>query len=297
MIHVTECPVCNSTAFKSLFICKDYSISREDFTLIQCEYCNFVITSPRPTSGELGRYYASDNYISHSDTAQGLINKLYHFIRKITLRGKISLIKKYSNNPRLLDIGSGAGYFLNSCKQSGFAAIGIEPDTPSRMRSIQQFGIDVHEESELDKLNSSGFDIITLWHVLEHVENLNNRMSQICRLLDSEGIVIIALPNCSSFDARHYQSFWAGYDVPRHLWHFTPQTIRDLGFKHGLTVFKTLPMHFDSYYVSMLSEKYKKSTLAFIKGMFIGLISNLRATLKQNNSYSSQIYLLRKTSK
>jgi 2-polyprenyl-3-methyl-5-hydroxy-6-metoxy-1,4-benzoquinol methylase len=252
------------------------------------------MTSPRPQMNECAKYYSSDAYISHSDTSRGLINKLYHLVRNFTLKQKVKLIQSYSKTPHLLDIGSGAGYFLDSCRRNGILAKGIEPDATTRNRSINNFGIDVFDEAELDKMEDSGFDVITMWHVLEHVEELNTRVQQIQRLLKEDGLLILALPNCSSFDARHYKQFWAGYDVPRHLWHFTPDTISKLLNKSGFEVFSTLPMYFDAFYVSMLSEKYRQNGLGFINGMMIGLISNLKAAFSRKHIYSSQIYLIKK---
>lgn len=295
MFIVQECPVCNSNALVAALSCKDNSISQETFQLIRCTSCHFLMTSPRPFDKDLGKYYSSENYISHSDTAKGLINKLYHVVRGVTLKKKISLINDYFNKPALLDIGSGAGHFLNACIQNGFDAKGVEPDDLSRARTKKQFGIEVFDEAALDKMTSSSFDVITMWHVLEHVGALDTRIQQIFRLLKPEGIAIIALPNCSSHDAAYYQNYWAGYDVPRHLWHFTPLTLNNLMQKFGFKTFKILPMYYDAYYVSMLSEKYKNSTFAILRGIFRGMISNAKAILSKKNTFSSQIYLLRKT--
>jgi SAM-dependent methyltransferase len=294
MIHIQECPICNSNAFHNVFTCKDYSISKESFDIIQCNSCKLLITSPRPSGSGLSKYYSSEEYISHSDTAKGFINKLYHRVRKITLKQKVALIKRYSQNPVLLDIGSGAGYFINSCKLNDIHAVGIEPDEKSRARSVRQFNIEVFDEGELDRMPASIYDVITLWHVLEHVEDLGKRINQIYRLLKDDGIAVIALPNCSSFDAKHYQMDWAGYDVPRHLWHFTADTIQLLFRKKEFELISIYPMSFDAYYVSMLSEKYRNTRFGILRGFILGFISNLKASWYKNNSYSSQIYLFRK---
>jgi SAM-dependent methyltransferase len=253
-----------------------------------------LITSPRPSGSALSKYYSSEDYISHSDTAKGLINKLYHRVRKLTLKQKVALVKKYSDYPLLLDIGSGAGYFVNACNLNGVHATGIEPDEKSRLRSVKQFNIEVFEEGEIDRMKASSYDVITLWHVLEHVEDLDKRLDQIHRLLKDDGVAIIALPNCSSYDARYYQMDWAGYDVPRHLWHFTPDTIQQLLKRKAFDLLSIYPMPFDAYYVSMLSEKYRNNRLGILRGFITGFISNLKASWNKNNTYSSQIYLFRK---
>ncbi|HEX5624762.1 MAG TPA: class I SAM-dependent methyltransferase [Saprospiraceae bacterium] len=294
MEHIQECPICGSKHFENIFTCKDHSISQQNFGLIRCRSCQFIMTSPRPAEAELGQYYASDQYISHSDTNKGLINKLYRQIRKITLRNKIRILKQHSSHLDLLDIGSGAGYFLNHARSSGYQVSGIEPDPDTRKRSIDLFNLEVWNEDQLDLWPDAQFGMITLWHVLEHVSDLNRRLEQIHRLLKNDGLLVIAVPNCSSFDATHYQDYWAGYDVPRHLWHFTPETIGKLLEKHHFACTETLPMIFDSFYVSMLSEKYKGSPWALVSGFINGLMSNINAIISNKKRYSSQIYLFRK---
>lgn len=294
MIHVNECPVCKCNTFDPVFDCKDYSITNEIFTIKRCTNCLLLLTSPRPEQDQYYKYYQSEKYISHSDTDKGLINKIYHVIRKITLKSKTNIIKKYISLPNLLDIGSGAGYFLNYCKKQEFTVKGVEPDLDTRERSIQQFGLEVYEENALNTFSENSFDVITLWHVLEHIDNLEMRFHQMHRLLKENGILIIAVPNPSSFDAKYYERYWAGYDVPRHLWHFSPDNIMTLTAQYNFKVIKIFPMIFDAYYVSMLSEKYKGNSFHFLRGLIRGFLSNLNAAFSKSNQYSSQIYLIKK---
>jgi 2-polyprenyl-3-methyl-5-hydroxy-6-metoxy-1,4-benzoquinol methylase len=253
-----------------------------------------MVTSPRPIDSDLSKYYHSEQYISHSNTSKGIVNKLYHLVRKFTLKKKLSIIKSNQNSINLLDIGSGAGHFLNFCKLNKVQSIGIEPDDTTRNTSANQFNIEVYNESKLNEFKDSNFTVITLWHVLEHVSQLSKRLLQIHRILSQDGILVIAVPNCSSFDAKYYNNFWAGYDVPRHLFHFTPKTMNHLIKNHGFFIESVIPMYFDAMYVSILSERYKKSWISIPKGLCIGIISNIIAFLKNNNSYSSQIYILKK---
>ncbi|MBK6546445.1 MAG: class I SAM-dependent methyltransferase [Saprospiraceae bacterium] len=297
MVNISECPVCSNNLFQPFLTCKDFSITGQNFELIQCANCHFILTSPQPAVNDLGQYYNSTNYISHSDTSKGLINKIYRFIRNFTLKQKIKLIHKYFKQGTLLDIGSGAGYFLNETKKYKFDSIGIEPDSSTREKSIQQFDLKVYDETYIPDINLNSFDIITMWHVLEHVPNLNERLEQLKNLLKPNGILIIALPNCDSFDAQYYKNYWAGFDVPRHLWHFNPSTMESLASKYNFKLDAILPMYFDAFYVSLLSEKYKNSLLYFLKGLTIGFISNITALISGTSRYSSQIYIFKNANK
>jgi SAM-dependent methyltransferase len=273
--------------------CKDNTVSRETFQIVECKSCGFKFTNPRPESSELGRYYKSEEYVSHSNTKKGFINSTYQNVRKYTLLKKLQLISKYYKTGKILDIGCGTGEFLKICNDAKWQTLGIEPDDEARNMGINNFGLDVRKEEDLVKLPNESFDIISMWHVLEHVPDLNGRIEEIKRLLKPNGLIIIAVPNCNSLDAKIYRENWAAYDVPRHLYHFTPKDIETLCRLHGLKLTRILPMIFDSYYVSLLSEKIQSGKSNLFKGFLNGLRSNL-AALKSGSTYSSQIYLIKK---
>lgn len=294
-----NCPICNSVEQAEFLTCIDHTQSKKEFTIVQCKSCGFKFTNPRPDTTEIGSYYKAEEYISHSDTTKGLMNSLYHLVRKYTLAKKLQLAARLcgipsTKNPKsLLDIGCGTGAFLKTCYDAGFKCIGIEPDADVRRSAINNYKIDVRSESELNTLQIESFDIITMWHVLEHVHNLNARIIKIKELLKPYGRAIVAVPNCNSLDAKHYGNKWAAYDVPRHLYHFTPKDITTLFEKHGMKVIETLPMRFDSFYVSMLSEKYKTGDVKYIQAIFQGILSNVSA-IKSGLEFSSQIYIIKK---
>jgi len=293
MIVLSNCPVCNSVNFKPFLVCKDNTVSRETFNILECVSCGFKFTNPRPEEDKLGDYYKSEEYVSHSNTNKGLINSAYQMVRKYTLLKKLQLISKFYKTGKILDIGCGTGEFLKTFKDAKWQTLGIEPSPDVRKMAIENYSLDVRGEAEIKNLEASGFDVITMWHVLEHVPDLNDRIEDLKRLIKPNGLIVIAVPNCTSLDAKIYKENWAAYDVPRHLYHFSPKDIETVFKNHELKVFRILPMIFDSFYVSMLSEKYRTGKSNTIRAVWNGFRSNF-ATLKTGKTYSSQIYLIRK---
>ena len=267
---------------------KDYSVSQETFELLYDETLDMLITHPQPSLEKLPSYYESVNYISHTDGNKTVFEKMYQFVKGIALKNKLKLINTQSSKGRILDIGAGVGDFLQVAKNDGWQTIGIEPSDKAKTIAKSK-GVSFVED--LSKLENNSFDIITMWHVLEHVPDLENQIKELKRLLKPNGTVIIAVPNFKSHDALHYGKYWAAYDVPIHLWHFSKTAIKKLFAKEDLHLVKVLPMKFDSFYVSLLSEKYKTGKMNFIKAFFIGLKSNWKGS--QNLEYSSHIYLIK----
>ncbi len=274
---------------KHFLTVKDHSVSKEIFDLYQDETLDMLITHPQPSLETLGKYYESEDYISHTDNIRSLFEKAYHFVKQIALKNKLDLINSFqSNKGRILDIGAGTGDFLLTAQQNGWQTIGVEPSPRAKGIAVKK-GISFVEDTK--ELESHSFDTITMWHVLEHVPDLDAQIKELKRLLKQEGTLIVAVPNYKSFDAKHYGAFWAAYDVPIHFWHFSKKAIELLFAKEGMKLEKVLPMKFDSFYVSLLSEKYKFGKMNFVKAFFIGLQSNLKA--KRNFEYSSHIYVLK----
>jgi 2-polyprenyl-3-methyl-5-hydroxy-6-metoxy-1,4-benzoquinol methylase len=276
---------------KNFLIVKDHSVSREEFTLLHDESLNLVYTHPQPETAKLSSYYESNDYISHTDGKRSLFEKAYHVIKSIALKNKLNLINTLQKNKgKLLDIGAGTGDFLNVAKTDGWEIIGIEPSEKARSIAVKK-GVSFVDDTIF--LENSSFDVITMWHVLEHVPNLEDQIKELKRLLKPNGTILIAVPNFNSFDAKHYGTFWAAYDVPRHLWHFSKTAIRILFEREKLHLEKVLPMPFDAFYVSLLSEKYKTGKMNFISAFLIGIKSNWKA--RKSLEYSSHIYVLKNT--
>lgn len=267
---------------------KDFSVSGESFSLVLDEELQLLKTSPQPSLENLGSYYESEDYISHTDGARTLFEKVYQIVKRNAIRKKVSLLSKYNVKGAVLDIGAGTGDFLAEAKKQGWNITGIEPNQKAKEIAISK---EVVFSDALENLKDHSFDVITMWHVLEHVPELDFQLAELKRLLKPNGTIIIAVPNFKSFDAKYYKEFWAAYDVPRHLWHFSKIAIQKLFQRQNMKLFHVKPMWFDSFYVSLLSERYKKGKMNFVKGFFIGFISNCSGILKKE--YSSHIYILK----
>lgn len=274
---------------KSFITVKDFSVSGESFSLLLNEEYQILKTHPQPTLDKLGSYYEFEDYISHTDGKRTLFEKMYHFIKRKAIRDKVSLINSHQPlKGRILDIGAGTGDFLLECKNQNWEILGIEPNDKAKGIAV---GKGIKFGDTIEKLESNSFDVITMWHVLEHVPDVEHQVAELKRLLKPSGTIIIAVPNFKSYDANHYKEFWAAYDVPRHLWHFSKTAIEKLFDKQNMNLEDIKPMWFDSFYVSLLSEKYKTGKMNFISGFFMGLISNVSGFFKKE--FSSHIYVLK----
>ena len=295
VINYKNCPLCRGTDIKKHMEVKDYFLSGEDFTLFQCSHCEFVFTQAHPGKEDISPYYKSEDYVSHSNTRQGIVNTLYHFSRGYMLGRKKKLIQRLTHKKtgNILDIGSGTGFFLNHMKEHGWDVIGIEPSEESRKFCRDEFALETKDEKSLFALPENSFDVITLWHVLEHVQDMDEYMIKISSILREDGILLIALPNLNSTDAVFYKDKWAAYDVPRHLWHFSPFSFKKLATKYQFQLLKMKSMPLDAGYVSLLSEKYRNNPLGFLTGGIIGVLSLVLGLINVKKS-SSIIYVLKK---
>ena len=288
------------TKQKDRLTCIDHTVTKEEFHLEWDSQLEMYITTPRPDEEDLYKYYASEAYISHTDSKDSFIDKLYQTVKNYTIKQKVKLVEPFRMlDKTILDIGCGTGDFLVACKVHGWAVHGIEPNGKAKQLAVDKLDLKTNSKDkriiykDIQELVESNqrYDVITMWHVLEHVSNLKEYVKRLKGLLNTNGTLIIAVPNFNSFDAEHYKDNWAAYDVPRHLWHFSKKSIAFLFAEVGLEVTKTLPMKFDAYYVSLLSEKYKTGRSNLIKAFYYGFISNLKA--KRTKEYSSMIYVIK----
>lgn len=293
MIHYTACPVCQGASIQQQLTAKDHTVSQQQFPIWHCNTCTARFTQDVPAQDAIGAFYASENYISHSDTKKGIINNLYHRVRKWTLASKRKLVNSETGMSKgsILDIGCGTGAFLDTMRTAGWHIAGLEPDEPARARASELYNISPQAPARLFELAAGSYHAITMWHVLEHVHELHAYIKQIEKLLAPQGRAFIAVPNYTSKDADIYKEHWAAYDVPRHLYHFSPQSMEDLLSQHGLTLRAVKPMWFDSFYVSMLSEQYKNGKGNIVKAVWNGFLSNLQA-VGNTRKCSSVIYVI-----
>lgn len=292
MTQYDHCPVCLAKDIKEVLIVKDFTVSEKTFPVFHCNICSARFTQDIPGETEIGAYYQSSNYISHSDTREGLINKLYHLVRNITLKNKRKLIEKLNPGAKgtILDYGCGTGAFLREMQQAGWKITGLEPDIKARELAGKLNGSTVFSPDYISSIPDQQFDCITLWHVLEHVHQLHPTLKQLNRVMKPGAGIFIAVPNYTSNDAMSYGPAWAAWDVPRHLYHFSPASMKKLLAANGFKLTTIKPMWFDSFYVSMLSEKYLRGKNNHLRAFFTGLRSNLRALMKKERC-SSLIYV------
>ncbi|TXD83984.1 class I SAM-dependent methyltransferase [Subsaximicrobium wynnwilliamsii] len=277
---------------------KDHSVSGESFQLVLNSKWDYLETHPKPDMDTLADYYESEDYISHTDASRNPLEKVYQIVKSVSLKRKLKLINSVSNfkvdaqpseEKKLLDVGCGTGDFLKTAKDNQWHITGIEPNEKARSIAIDKCGKAILDTDALSKLPPQHFDVITLWHVLEHLPNLQDQLALFVGLLKPKGTLIIAVPNYNSYDAKHYKQFWAAFDVPRHLWHFSQEAINRLLLANNMKVINTKPMVFDAFYVALLSEKYKSGTMNAFKAFWQGLKSNWKATT--SSEYSSLIYI------
>lgn len=292
MIVYDSCPNCGNKNIFPVITAKDYTVSGEQFEIWECKNCTQRFTQNIPGKEAIGKYYQSENYISHSDTSKGFINNLYHKVRKRTLIQKRKLIENTTGKKtgNILDVGCGTGAFLHTMKNAEWNTTGLEPDKIAREKALELYGLHLDGSEKFYELPAQTFDAITMWHVLEHVHDLHEYIEQLKKLLKPGGKLFIAVPNYTSYDAGFYKESWAAYDVPRHLYHFSPESMKTLLNSHGMKVENMKPMWYDSVYVSMLSEQYKTGKSNPLKALIIGCLSNLKALFDQKKC-SSVIYI------
>jgi len=306
MDEITKSPL-NSQSLEVLFQCKNYAVSQEEFSILQDKEAELLITSPQPAGGNLHKYYESADYISHTDSKKTVIDQMYQWVKRRALNSKVNLIDRLAQEKgNLMDIGCGTGDFLVACKKNGWNTTGIEPSEKARKLGLEKLESssgqntngsifqDIKEYRntvEKDKVETK-FDVITLWHVLEHVPVITEYVKELHNLLADNGTLVLAVPNHKSYDAKIYGKFWAAYDVPRHLWHFSKRSISLLFSQVQMEIIEIKPMKWDAFYVSLLSEKYKNGKVNYLRAFFNGLVSNRNG--KATGEYSSLIYVLKK---
>ncbi|MEO8412384.1 MAG: class I SAM-dependent methyltransferase [Ginsengibacter sp.] len=296
MIVYDTCPCCGQKNIAPVFSAEDYTVSHDRFEIWECKDCTLRFTQQAPSAAEIGPYYQSENYISHSNTNEGLVNKLYHAVRKRTLVQKRKWVEKATGKfyGNILDVGCGTGAFLHAMKNAGWNATGLEPDLSARNKAKELYQLNIEGPEKLFSLPVESFDAITMWHVLEHVHELHDYIKRLHQLLKPNGKLFIAVPNYTCYDEKVYNEFWAAYDVPRHLYHFSPASMKTLLALHQMQLVSIKPMWYDSFYVCMLSEQYKTGKSNPVRACINGGISNMKA-MARTEKCSSVVYIAQST--
>ncbi|MEJ7768661.1 MAG: class I SAM-dependent methyltransferase [Chitinophagaceae bacterium] len=295
IIVYSHCPGCGTDLIYPALEAKDYTVTGEQFEIWQCKQCSLRFTQNAPGKLSIGKYYQSANYISHTDTKRGFVNTMYHIIRKRTLNQKLKLVQHVTGKREgnLLDIGAGTGAFSAHMRNAGWQVIGLEPDYDTRNRAMELYEIQLQDSNHLFELTAGSIDAVTMWHVLEHVHDLHQYIDQVKTILGKSGKLFIAVPNYTSLDAQSYGRYWAAYDVPRHLYHFSPLSMKMLLQRHNMIIHDIRPMWYDSFYVSLLSEQYKNGSPGHLPAILNGLRSNVN-TVTDKYKCSSLIYIVNK---
>jgi len=287
-----KCPWCNSEKTQISLWVKDLFLTKETFEIHECNECKLLFTEPRPKPEEIGKYYQSEEYYSHQENKKGFIPKLYEKVKILNLANKYKIATKGMKRGKVLDIGCGVGDFLQTMEKNEWITTGIEPAQKAKTIAQQRIKAEILSPQKINQLENESFDLITMWHVLEHVDDIKTEINQLQRLLKKGGRLVLALPNYKSYDAQFYKEFWAAYDVPRHLNHFSKESIKNIFKTSNLRLKYLTKLHWDAYYISFLSEKYKKHKLPLLKGALNGLISNISA--RKTGEWSSMVYILEK---
>lgn len=289
---MNTCPWCGTTSEQTHIELKDYFLSKEEFRIMECPHCGLLFTVPRPGPNEIGKYYQSEEYYSHQQNKKGFIPKIYEFVKSFNIKNKTAMAIGGLPKGKLLDIGCGVGDFLVQVKKQGWEVQGIEPSADAKAIAQTRLGFLPKDPSEYASLEDQSFDVITMWHVLEHVDDLKFQTSELVRLLKPGGRLVIALPNFQSFDCQYYKDVWAAWDVPRHLNHFAPDVVRSIISSEGFQVIDTQRLKWDAYYISYMSERFLGHSLPLLRGAWVGLRSNKKA--RRSGMYSSLVYRFQK---
>ena len=284
-----KCPWCGSAKAQINLWLKDEFLTKEDFHICECLNCGLLYTMPRPSKEKIGEYYKSEEYYSHQENNKGFIPKLYEKVKKVNLKHKYELATKGIQTGKLLDIGCGVGDFLHTAETHGWQCVGVEPSEDAKAIARQRTNAELLSSEDQEQLPDASFDVITMWHVLEHVDDLRWQVTQLQRLIKPNGRIAIALPNYKSYDGQYYKEHWAAYDVPRHLSHFNRQTITKILTTNNLKLIKTDKLKWDAYYISYMSEQYKIHKLPLFRGAYRGWLSNMKA--RRSGEWSSLVYI------
>ena len=289
------CPLCGASEQIPYANCTDFTVSKESFTLMRCQSCGVVYTLDPPSEEQMCRYDKLNLKLKLGDSPTGLTSRLYYHVRSRMLRKKARIVESqaYRTSGSLLNYGAKTGFFSHKMERRGWKVTSVEKYHEERLFSLEMFHHRMIDVPDMALLQAGTFDVITMWHVFEHSHHPNELLDRFYELLRPGGILVMACPNIRSTDAMHYGPYWAAYDVPRHLWHFNPNSITGLAYRHGFTLMHHEKMPYDRFYISILSERHLRHRMAFLRGMLQGLRS-WRISITKRGRSSSLVYVFRK---
>ncbi len=226
-----NCNLCGCSQSSLLFTSRDY-ISREYFNVVRCNSCGLAYTNPRPSIQEIERFYGRHYYGKNNARFKGLFELLVRLFRRQRTQRLLNLKKSGC----ILDIGCGRGQMLHEFQKRGWQTFGTELAESKAQAAREEFGLNVLA-APIETCNFEGnfFDVVTLWHVLEHLPYPRETLQEINRILKEDGLLVVAVPHFDSFEARIFKEKWFHLDVPRHYYHFSLQTLTQMlavaGFK------------------------------------------------------------------
>ena len=282
----THCIICSSKYASSFISLNDrLSNSSKKYNLLKC-ICGFIYLNPRPDIGEINHYYKLDNYDPHKESFNSFWNTAYHYVQKVTLNWKYRIITKYIKKGSLLDIGGGKGEFAQFINKKGWDVTFQDNMTDLNRRENNSFFV-----RELSNVNSTKrFDVITLWHSLEHIHNIKYLFDSINNMLKDSGILIIAVPNMNAPERKFYKYTWAPYDAPRHLYHFNLDSLNKLCQNKGYYIMSKYSLYQDIPYNVILSTS-RYSFFQLIKTILV-ICYTFLYTLCAGPKYSSSLLIV-----
>jgi SAM-dependent methyltransferase len=292
--EVPDCIVCGSGQRHPHLRAPNRFNVGEVFPLVQCSQCGFVYLSPRPSQESIGSHYEDEGYHPHQAEAAGVVDRIYRISRDWNLRYKRWMVESHHRKGALLDFGCGTGEFLAEMRANGWQVTGVEP--AAQARAVAE-GLGVRASADLEGCDGP-YDVITLWHVLEHVHEAAGQFRRLCELLTPGGILVMALPNIGSVDSRAYGANWVALDAPRHLFHFRPQDVRRFAVARGLTPAGGGVLPLDTPYNVLLSEQLAGQVVRGTRlfGLFrairVALAASIRGAIDRSRS-SSPVYVFR----
>jgi len=299
----TNCLICGGTDHSPFLTGYDRfdPEKKRKFSLVRCNRCNFIFLNPRPDSTSIQKFYSHQDYhpfLNLNAPSKDLISKIYLLIRPYSIRWKRKKIHRAKGIGSILDVGCGTGEFLFEMKRWKWEVVGIEADERGLQYARDTLGLKVFKDPEWNFPRES-FDVVTFWHTLEHIHDLRGTLERIVPLLKREGLLLIAVPNISSLDFKIYKRDWVALDLPRHLYHFEPNSLKALCRSLGLEVFKYHQIPLDTFYNCLMSERLafersnRKTIFLFhvLRGAIVALMSLYAGILRKG---SGILYYLRR---